>query len=260
MNLLTDLAVDVTILSVRVNEVELRQFFKQVIRLSVQIAVVLSTIAFPVFSFATRAQALGNPCALDPGNLIENGSMAVASPDNGVAENWNMFVLDGAPTFEHVDNEQIDPNGSQYIWEDTYTFDAGIYQIVTGLTPGIYYKFWLGYALAAYDPGGQPNQRNSLIGRQVGIDLTGDTNPSSSNVMWSNIYWNGTAAVNIPALSKTFAAQSTTATVFLRAISMNTNVRSKVWFDAVCMQALDPQSPPPVPSTIHIPMVISSTP
>ena len=186
--------------------------------------------------------------------------MAVATPDNGVAANWNEFVFSGAPIFEHVDNEQIDPNGSQYIWEDTYTFDAGVYQTVKGLTPGLYYNFWLGYALTAYDPGDQKNHHNDLIGRQVGIDLSGGTNPSSSNVQWGNTFWDGSRAVNIADLNMVFPAQSPSATIFLRAINTNTDVRSKVWFDAVCMEVMDPQPPPPVPSTSFLPAVISNPP
>ena len=234
----------------------MRQFSKRVISFVVLLSLLVASTALPVFPFTPRAEALNDPCALDPNNLIVNGSMAVASPDYGVAANWNKFVLSGAPTFEHVDNEQIDPNGSQYIWEDTYAFDAGVYQTVTGLTPGIYYHFWLGYALAAYDPGTGQNLRNDLIGRQVGIDLTGGTDPSAATVMWGSVYWDGNAALNIPALSMTFAAPSSRATIFLRAVNNNIdNGRSKVWFDSVCMEPLDPQPAPPVPSTLFLPFI-----
>ncbi len=227
------------------------------------VCVLVFELALPAFPSAPRAYALGNPCALDPANLITNGSMAAASPDNGVAANWNTFVLAGAPIFEHVNNEQIDPNGSQYIWEDTYAFDAGIYQTVTGLTPGTYYHFWLGYALAAYDPGIGQNLRNNLIGRQVGVDLTGGTNPSAPSVAWGSVYWNGIAALNIPALSMTFAATTSNATFFLRVVNTNVNNgRSKVWFDSVCMEPLNPQptpTPPPSgPSTTFLPLVLAS--
>jgi YVTN family beta-propeller protein len=176
-----------------------------------------------------------------------------------VADGWNPFVLSAAtPTFEWVNNENApgDPvMGSQYIWADLVGFDAGIDQTITGLTPGVYYRFWLGYALAAYDPGDQINHRNNLIGRQVGIDLTGGTDPRSPTVAWGTIYWDGNAALNIPALSMTFAAQSSRATIFLRVVNTNiNNGRSKVWFDAVCMEMLNPQ-PSPVPSTVFLPFV-----
>ncbi len=231
----------------------------------VSIGLVVSAVTLAEFPFASHADALSNPCALDPNNLILNGAMAVASPDNGVAASWAKFVLSGGPTFEHVDNEQIDPYGSQYIWEDTYAFDAGVYQTITGLTPGIYYHFWLGYALAAYDPGTGQNLRNDLIGRQVGIDLKGGTDPSAASVTWGSVYWDGTAALNIPALGMTFAAQSNSATIFLRVLNNNVaNGRSKVWFDSVCMEPLDPQPSPPVPSTLFLPFIhaasISCTP
>ena len=243
----------------------MRRFFTRTISFVLLGGLIVSTVMFAWFPFVPPAEALTDPCALDPNNLIVNGAMVVANPDEGVAANWTKFVSSGAPTFEHVDNEQIDPYGSQYIWEDTYAFDAGIYQTITNLTPGIYYHFWLGYALAAYDPGTGENLRNDLIGRQVGIDLMGGTDPSAPSVRWGSVYWDGTAALNIPALSMTFDAQSNSVTVFLRVLNDNVaNGRSKVWFDSVCMEPLDPQPSPPVSSTIFFPLIkaasISCTP
>ncbi len=232
------------------------------------VAALTCLIAFVALSPASprTPRALAASCTQDPSNLIMNGSMdgpGYAAPSYGiVADCWSPFVLSAAvPTFEWVNNENApgDPvMGSQYIWADTVAFDAGVYQAVPGLTPGVYYRFALGYALAAYDPGDQVNQRNNLIWRQVGIDLTGGTNPNAPNVAWGNVYTNGIAALNITDLSMIFAAQSSSATVFLRVINNNVNNgRSKVWFDAVHMQALNPQ-PSPNPSTLFLPLIQSS--
>ncbi len=233
----------------------------------------LTAILFCVLAFAALSpaltqtpRALAASCTQDPSNLIMNGSMGgpgySASPYGIVTDCWSPFVLSSTmPTFEWVNNENApgDPvMGSQYIWADTVAFDAGIYQTVPGLTPGVYYQFALGYALAAYDPGDQVNHRNNLIGREVGIDLTGGTNPTAPTVAWGIVYWDGIAALNIPALSMIFQAPSTSVTVFLRVINDNVNNgRSKVWFDAVHLYAMNPQ-PTPNPSTIFLPLIQTS--
>ncbi len=194
-------------------------------------------LLLPFWLGTPGAAALANPCALDPENLIFNGSMAAAVPDQGVAAGWHSFTLGGDPMFEHVDNEQIDLNGSQYIWDDIDRFDAGIYQTVTGLQPGTGYHFWLGYALAAYDPGDTVNHRGDWIGRQVGYDLTGGTDPQAGSVMWGDVYCDGLAALNIPALDKNFVATTDRTTIFLRAINAKeASIRNKVWFDSACME------------------------
>src|SRR5512143_2885278 len=70
--------------------------------------------------------ALRDPCALDPNNLVYNGSMG---PEHGTqygsaADGWDPFIFAGtAPAFRWVGNEQIDPNGSQQIYSSN-TFDA----------------------------------------------------------------------------------------------------------------------------------------
>jgi hypothetical protein len=249
----------------RVREAGLRRILRKAL-VVVQIAVFLFAIIVP--EMRTPARVLAASCTLDPSNLTTNGSMAgpsTTAPYGQVANGWTPFVVSAvAPAFDLVYNENANGDvagtGAEYIWADTDAFDAGIYQTVSGLTPGSYYRFWLGFALAAFDYNGGGNTRTNLIGRQVGIDLSGGTNPSSSTVTWGNVYWDGKAAENLSDLSMTVLAQSTSATIFLRVINLNVNHgRSKAWFDVVCMQAIDPQ-PPPVPSTIYVPIVISSLP
>lgn len=239
---------------------------RKALGVSLVICLLLFAFASPILPSPPRAYAAS--CTQDPTNLTTNGSMAGpgdATAYGVVADGWGPFVRSPiAPTFEWVNNENApgDPvMGSQYIWADLNAFDAGIYQTITGLTPGVYYRFWLGYALAAYDPGDQTNHRNNLIGRQVGIDLTGGTNPSAPSVMWGNVYWDGVAALNISDLSMTFAAPSSRATIFLRVVNTNVNNgRSKVWFDVVCMEPLDPQPPPAVLSKVFLPLVLANPP
>src|SRR5574340_1169392 len=61
---------------------------------------------------------LKDPCALDPNNLVYNGSMAPGhdTPYGSVSDGWDPFIYSGSPPqFRWVGNEQIDPNGSQQI-------------------------------------------------------------------------------------------------------------------------------------------------
>lgn len=217
---------------------------------------------------APRAIALSNPCAADPNNLTRNGSMygpGYSAPSYGiVANHWTPFLLSAdMPVFEWVNynsNGDVAGTGSQYIWSDYQPygagpFDAGIYQTITGLSAGMYYRFWIGFAQAAYDYNGSGNQRTNAIGRQVGVDRAGGTNPGSPNVQWGIVYWDGAAALNIDALRMTFAPHADRATIFLRAVNQNNLGRSKVWFDAVCMELLNPQPPPPTPGILFLPLI-----
>lgn len=199
---------------------------------------------------------IAGPCTQAAGNLTVNGSMQ--GPGNPVfgfgiiADGWSPFGLSSiVPTFEWVDyntNGDMAGTGSEYIWADLDQFDAGIYQTISGLTPGLYYRFWLGSALAAFDENGSGNQRTDTIGRQVGVDPTGGTDPDAATVSWGEVYWDGQAALNIPALSRVFAPRADRATIFLRVINQNTRGRSKVWFDSVCMQLLESQ-----PNSLFLP-------
>lgn len=188
-------------------------------------------------SDAHPVYALTKPCAFDPNNLIANGMMREGglSQWGPVADRWNAFVLNGSPTFNWVDNEGIDPNGSQYIEGDA-PFDAGIYQVVNNLQAGMYYHFWVGYALSAVDKSGGVNTRDNQVGRMVGVDVTGGTDPRAPNVMWGPEFTSGGPALNIAALDGVFAAQADHVTVYVRAINHSSEYKHKVWFDSICME------------------------
>ncbi len=224
-------------------------FFRTIYKL--MLASIIAGLLAPIFLARTPADALKDPCALDPNNLIRNGSMAPGGSQT--AEGWQTFVLDGSPRFNWVGNEQIDPNGSQFI-VSSGTFDGGIYQTVGNLQPNVYYWFRLGYSLAAKSYGG-PNVRVDTIGRKVGVDPFGGTDPRSPNVIWGPDYFDGIAALNIPDMKLTFAARSPNATIFLRAIARDgSGGENRVWFDAVCMESLPDMAtatpPPPTATTI----------
>ncbi|MBI4790269.1 MAG: hypothetical protein HY782_24810 [Chloroflexi bacterium] len=203
-------------------------------------------------AFGSPAYALRDPCALDPNNLVYNGSMAQGG---AIADGWNTFIFDGpAPGIRWVGNEQIDPNGSVQIYAGN-TFDAGIQQTVKNLQPGVYYWVRWGYSLAAKSYDG-PNVRVNSIGRKLGIDPTGGTDPHSPNVLWGPDLFDGNAALNRPEMTMTFAARAATATIFLRAMARDgSGGENRVWIDAICMEAKPevPTATPLAPTATPIP-------
>jgi hypothetical protein len=208
--------------------------------------------ATPVSPDYKNPKTLKDPCALDSRNLIRNGSMAPSHDTQygSLADQWEPFIFEGnAPQFRWVGNEQIDPNGSQQIFSSG-TFDAGIYQTVGNLQPGVYYWFRFGYSLAAKSYSG-PNVRVSSIGRKVGVDPFGGTDPKSANVIWNPDFFDGNAAVNITEMIMLFPARTANATVFIRAMARDgSGGENRVWLDAVCMEARTelPTATPPLPT------------
>jgi len=204
---------------------------------------------------------LHDPCAQDPANLITNGSMGPDHHDHAwgtVVDGWDPFVMSGEPpNYRWEDNEMIDPGGAQQLYTEN-TFDAGVYQVVKNLQPGASYMIRWGYSLAAKSGGGYPvgNTRVNSIGRQLGIDPYGKTDPHSANVIWGQAFFEGKPAVNLPAMQAIFVAQAAQATIYLRAIAQEGgNGENRVWIDAICMEArgeipaqpVTPIKPPPPP-------------
>lgn len=211
------------------------------------VVIALIVILSSLYFLNNTTPASAGSCAQDPNNLLLNGTMR-AGPKNNfgvVAKNWSGFVLSPQkPHFENAGNEGYDPNGSQYIWADSARFDAGIYQTVSKLTPGQTYHYWLVWGQALQDIGGV-NKRKKGIDRQIGVDVTGGTDPSSPTVQWS-VYYDTGSGFNRPEWHLYFKAPGTTATFFLRAINTLRTGRDKVFFDTACLFAA-PNSPTTTP-------------
>lgn len=198
----------------------------------------LATVLLPVIfvSLNHPAPVSAGSCAEDPGNLLKNGMMAPGAPNQYgvVARDWTAFVVgSNVPEFENAANEGWDPFGSQYIWADLQTFDAGIYQTVTNLTPGQTYHYWLVWGQTLHDIAGN-NVKAWLINRQLGVDLTGGTDPTAPTVIWTVPYWDG-GGFNRPEWHLYFTALNSTATFFLRVQNEHTDGRNKVFFDVACL-------------------------
>ena len=76
----------------------------------------------------------------------------------------------------------IEGDGSQNMWS-AYEFDAGVYQQITGVTPGQDYGFDIGMVTYWRGPG-YPDTDGVMV-KQVGIDPYGGTDPTGSSVIWS---------------------------------------------------------------------------
>jgi YVTN family beta-propeller protein len=196
----------------------------------------LILIAPALYFLNSTTPASAGSCAEDPSNLLQNGTMA-GGPANQygvVAAHWSAYVLSSnVPHFENALNEGYDPNGSQYIWSDNGPFDAGILQTVNNLKAGQTYHFWIVWGQALQDIGGV-NQRTKYIDRQIGVDLTGGTNPRASTVQWTVPYLGGSGFNRIE-WNLYFKANGTTATFFLRSINYLKTGRDKVFFDTACL-------------------------
>jgi YVTN family beta-propeller protein len=216
----------------------LRSISKHTLLLRFAIAALLVIIPSIYFLNNTTPATAGS-CAQDPSNLLLNGTMAPgpANQYGVVSAHWSAFVLgSNVPHFENAANEGWDPNGSQYIWTDKTPFDAGILQTVRNLKSGQTYHFWIVWCQSLQDVGGGNNKRTNQIDRQIGVDLTGGTNPNARTVQWT-VPYKGGSGFNRKEWNLYFKAPGTTATFFLRGINYLTTGRDKVFFDTACLFA-----------------------
>ena len=79
--------------------------------------------------------------------------------------------------------EKVKGQTSQVI-VSTEPYVAGIYQRVTGLTPGLPYGFHAGM-MTIFQTSAGPPQHGHMI-KQVGMDPTGGTDPNAPTVVWSD--------------------------------------------------------------------------
>lgn len=168
--------------------------------------------------------------------------------DLEVAHGWERFFIP-AGTYNGSDNrlryfrssaleflyhftEKRDGVDAQLFWSKN-PFDAGIYQQITGLTPGENYGVQAGI-LQVYGKTTRTPENGRMF-RSLGIDPTGGTDPTSPNVIWGpeesrtpNWFYPGVGA----------RAISSTMTVFVRVRSLYdapTNEENSVWVDDTFM-------------------------
>ncbi len=142
------------------------------------------------------------------------------------------------------------------------THQAGMYQQVSGVTPGTRYRFtiwaqvWSSTEddpLVSFDPA-YPNL-------QIGIDPTGNWNPWDGDVVWS-----GTAAFydSWGQLTVEAVARESTITVFMRSEPIFSVKHNDMYWDDAVLVAVDggsaPPPPPPPPHPPPTPAVTCTSP
>jgi hypothetical protein len=210
------------------------------------IALVFSLLVVPYATLFPRPALADGPCTTRGDNMTRNGSITDGGYDTAhgvVANSWNAFLLNGEwPAYDLADNESangdIGGSSSQYIHGDGTRFDAGIYQVVTGATPGASYDFSVGWAAMLRDTGGGHNTKlDNVVIRRVGVDPYGGTDPTSQNMRWGPEVGTGSSgrSLNNPDMRITFQAMANQVTVFLRVYNLSSSASDKVFFDVMCM-------------------------
>jgi hypothetical protein len=149
-------------------------------------------------------------CAERGDNLIRNCEF------NDGMSHWSTFVEYGNPSFNVASAwpECDSPKCPAMRIVADAAYIGGIYQQVGGVTPGM--EYWANVIWLVYTPGGKID---GTVGRSIGIDPTGGTDPKSPNVVWGQQIWNkfDTCSYKIcTELQVKAIAQSDTITVFVR--------------------------------------------
>lgn len=225
------------------------------LKLTLSLALSLATLLVPLTVFATNIltnSGLNDPYVAIPGRTWN-------SQDELIASGWQPFYI-AAGTHDAANNAKklhwmssaqfahsfagidyhIEGNRAQNMWS-SYKFDAGIYQQISGLTPGQGYGFDIPIVTYWRGPG-YPDSDGKMV-KQVGIDPTGGTDPTNPNIIWSATNANDKAWVYMDVAA---TAQASTITVFAKVQapendSVNHTDLDMVYFDAAHLA--------PVPTT-----------
>jgi hypothetical protein len=202
-------------------------------------------------------------CAENPANVVRNCEF------NDQMNGWGTFVEAGnSPAFSvERDFPACDsPKCPALRIQANDWFVGGIYQQITNAVPGV--PYWANVIWLVYHPAGAVD---GTVGRRIGIDPTGGTDPTSPNVIWSAEIWNKFDRCPYKIcrdLQVQAVAQNTTITLFVRIADTWKNRRDEFgfvpaeffgqpesfWIDDVGMIPLGdvPPAPPtdtPVPPT-----------
>jgi hypothetical protein len=201
------------------------------------------------------------PDVCQQGQLLQNCDFSQGL--NG----WQSFLEGGAASFSTIDGGGchsplcpaafIVANGS---------FVGGLYQQVPA-TPGVTY--WANATWLVFEPAGK---LDNTVGRRVGIDPAGGTDPGSPSVVWSQDLWRtfeGCAYKICPELQVSAVAQNSTITVFLRiedtwkdrrdqfgfVPDVFFNMEEQFWLDDMGLIAIQggPAAPPPTDTPVLVP-------
>jgi hypothetical protein len=185
-----------------------------------------------------------------PDNLIYNCSFErgwLSIPLGEIGEGWEYSIQEGQPALDHSTFERLHGNTAQRIWTDGVPFSGSIYQRVDGVMPGMTYVAVVDWA--AISPSMEAN-----IGRKVGIDPLGGTDPASAKVVWSPYLW--TWGHDFSTLRVSAVAEATAITVFVEVDVPSSAGKDEAFIDLVRLEADYTQTPatatpvPPSPTLI----------
>ena len=163
-------------------------------------------------------------CAENGNNLVQNCQF------NDQMNGWGTFVEAGGPTFSvERDFPACDsPKCPALRIQANDWYIGGVYQQVTNAVPGATY--WANVIWLVYHPAGAID---GTVGRRIGIDPTGGTDPQSPNIVWSQEIWNKFDNCSYKIcheLQVQAVAQNTTITVFVRIADTWKNRRDEFSF------------------------------
>ena len=159
-------------------------------------------------------------------NLVKNWSFEDdfegSTASTKVGKDWKAFTVSGSVGFHSgydlygATVEKIDGTDSQVLKGDE-PFDAGVYQVITGLTPNQWYSVVV-FVLSVFETSvtANPSIFDGLIVKQIGVDTFGGANPLAQTVVWSSEYGKNMDRATWGE-RLTFMAQSSSATLFIRA-------------------------------------------
>jgi hypothetical protein len=213
------------------------------------IAVVCLLIGVLVYT----AQAEGPYGILNNGGF-ENGFYGWGPNDSQVPNGWEPFVVQDPsipPQFQDSAafggfTERLDGDHCLVIWSHWVPFDAGVFQKLP-VTPGTAYLFQVEWApMQSYnaDEGGMITE-DGFMGRMIGIDPTGGTDPNSPNIVWSRELWKKKRVAS-EHLRISSVAQSDTITAFVRVKNPQPHGQDQIFIDVASL-VVDPDQPPPPP-------------
>jgi hypothetical protein len=147
-------------------------------------------------------------CQEDPNQLLQNCDFSQGL--NG----WQTFIEGGQVSISTIDGGAChSPLCPAAFFVSNGSFIAGLYQQVPA-TPGVTY--WANVTWLVFEPAGKVD---NTVGRRVGIDPTGGTDPTSPAIVWSQELWRTFESCEYkicPELQVSVEAQNSTITVFVR--------------------------------------------
>jgi len=215
-------------------------------------------IAISIILLTTGFAPIFNPPEIckNPGNLIQNCQF------NDGASGWQQFTEAGSAGFSIMQGggecHAPDCPAGHILIEDHFV--GGIYQQVPAVPGNTYHAnvIWLVYDSLVSDQ----SIYNAVggIGRKMGIDPLGGTDPTSPNVVWGPETWENLSCRVCDVYQVKAQAQADKITVFLRiddrwrhrAGEKGFNVppsKDQFWIDDVGVMQIAGEAPPPATNT-----------